>query len=215
MKKKRWHAVIIIVLVPISILLLLINRNMIKLPFENIAIIDYAFNINDDRELVGISHNVFVAKVTRKIGFYNTEIGPVTRFEVQPFYNIKGDLTSAIIVQQEGGYKNGILNKIHEGEIILSNGEREMFLEPGTTYLLSTTSIPDENLYHMISHHNARKIISQDSTLSVEELKTLAQRDERVKQLEEAYKNEILNETDVENNYTRNTHKELHESIEK
>lgn len=209
---KKWYIVIIVVLVPIFILLLLINRNIIKLPFENIAILEYDFDTDDDRELVGISHNVFVGKVIRKIGFEDTDIGPVTHFEVQPFYNIKGNLTGAIIVQQEGGYKNGILNKIHEGEIILPNGEREIFLEPGTTYLLSTRSAPDENLYHMISHFNARKIISQDGSLSWSELSLLVDQDERVKELEEVYKNEILNETDVENNYTRNTYKELRES---
>lgn len=211
MKKNLIKKISIISFLVLFALALSIQQNIIKLPFTAVSQFIFDFNVDDDRELVGSAHNVFVAKILEKIKNDDSDITPVTQFSAEVVYNIKGQLDGRINIQQEGGYKNGILYTVQDGDVILPDGRREGLLVPGHAYLFFTRSTPGENIYHMISYYKARKLISQDASLSLDELKVLAERDERVKELKIAYKNEILNKIDVKNNYTRNTYQSLSE----
>jgi hypothetical protein len=43
--------------------------------------------INNDRILMGASHNVFVAKIIKNIGNEIIDIGPITKFEAEIIYS--------------------------------------------------------------------------------------------------------------------------------
>ncbi len=103
---------------------------------------DSAFNVTDDRELVGFADNVFIGKVIAQTGNKaNTpppEAGdtpgfsPQTQFSVEVLENIKGNLSGIITVSQHGGYeeKNGV------NRLVLMDGDK--LLEPGKTHLFAT-----------------------------------------------------------------------------
>jgi len=65
-------------------------------------------------------------------------------------------------------------------------------LQLGTTYLFATRNTTGEGWYHLISHPSGSKVITEDTSLTSIELKTVAQNDEKVQKLQEAYKSEIL-----------------------
>jgi len=103
---------------------------------------DFAFNVSDDRELVGFADNVFIGKVIAQTGDKpNTppaEAGnvsgfsPQTQFSVEVLENIKGNLNGIITVSQYGGYEEkGGVNELH-----LIEGDK--LLEPGKTHLFAT-----------------------------------------------------------------------------
>jgi hypothetical protein len=106
-----------------------------------------------------------------------------------------------VTVDQEGGYVNGVLYAAEDTHALLG---------PGTTYLLSTRSSTKNPWYFFISHPNASKIISEDSSLKSEELKNLAENDEKVKALQAAYPNEILAKADILSGHTYNSYASRH-----
>lgn len=163
--------------------------------------VEYVADFSNNRVLMGASHNVFVAKVIKQIGNIERGIGPETQFEVQIVLNIKGNLQGTVTLDQEGGYDNGILYYIDGGASLL---------EPGTTYLLATRYNPQENWYTLNPSIFGSQFIIHDETASINQLQALAQNDTRVKQLEEAYPNEILLDADVENDNALNSYQSLH-----
>jgi hypothetical protein len=62
-------------------------------------------NVSDDRILVGLSHEVFVAKITKQLGDVTLPgIKPLmTQFEVRAIYNIKGNLRGNVVLTQIRG----------------------------------------------------------------------------------------------------------------
>lgn len=190
----------------------LLHANIIKLPIERQINQISAVDLEDDKALMGASHNVFVGKVIEEIGNKDAGLSVETQFTVEVIFNIKGNLNGRVTVEQQGGYKDGILYLVHEGDTILPNGGNkggDALLVPGTTYLFCSRYNEKENWHTLISHPNGRKLISKDKNLSSEKLKDMSKNDEKVKKLEEAYKNEIPFDVDVANNWDYNSYKSL------
>jgi hypothetical protein len=82
-------------------------------------------------------------------------------------------------------------------------------MQPGSTYLFSTRYESD-GVYYLWDFPTASKLISQDSNLSDAQLQTLAASDDRVKELQAAYPNEILVADDVRTGNTRNSYVSTH-----
>ncbi len=198
----------------ISILGVGLYTNIIKLPIIRKIQPLYIADFTNDKILMGASHNVFVGKVLEQKGDKNLGNSPETQFAVDVLYNVKGDLQGTVVVDQEGGYKNGILYVIDNGDVLhpennQNNYRSDFLLQPGITYLFATRYNEVENWHTLISHSNGKKIINKDNTLSENQLEILIKNDEKVKKLQEAYKNEILLEVDVINNNARNSYQSL------
>jgi len=188
--------------------------NTIKLPIEREIRPQYVANFNDDRVLMGASHNVFVGKVIREVGARDAEVGPETQFEVEVVLNVKGDLQGTVVVNQLGGYRNGILyTVVNEGDVVVAGtDDKNSLLQPGFTYLFATRYNDDKNWYTLNSHPNAMKLISQDKGVAIEQLRELAVDDEKIRKLQNAYKSEVLLDDDIRANNTRNSYRSLNEN---
>lgn len=77
-----------------------IHANLIILPFVQSSEARYLDGLDDDRVLVGISHNIFVGKVLKKVGQTAGEAGPLTQFEVQIVNNVNGLLSGKVVINQ-------------------------------------------------------------------------------------------------------------------
>lgn len=184
--------------------------NIIKLPITKTVSPQYIADFTDDRILMGASHNVFIGKVIKQVGDKSLGGTPETQFTVDVLLNIKGNLQGEVMVNQSGGYKNGILYLVSDGDIVTSEiKDGDELLTPGSTYLFATRYNSAENWYTLISHPSGKKLISRDKVLDKIQLETLAKSDERTKKLQEAYKNEIPLDIDVKNNNTRNSYQLL------
>lgn len=210
MNKKLIKNITISGLLMIAVIGIGLYTNIIKLPIIRVIDPMYVADFSDDGVLVGASHNIFVGKVIREVGNKDIGIGPVTQFEVDVIQNIKGGLEGKVTVLQQGGYKNGILYVVSEGDVKApDNSATGYLLQPGSIYLFSTRYNEGQNWYYLNSHPNALKLISRDENLDKVQLQALIQNDEKVIKLQEAYKNEILLDTDVKNNNARNSYQSL------
>lgn len=187
--------------------------NIIKLPITRMISPQYIKDFSDNRVLMGASHNVFVGKVIKQTGSKRLGAAPETQFAVDVILNIKGDLQGTAVVNQFGGYKNGILYLVRGGDVIgpvdKENADTDFLLNPGVTYLFTTRYNSEENWHTATSHPSGRKVISRDVNLDRAGLEMLAQNDEKVAILREAYKNEILLDEDVKQNNARNSYQSL------
>lgn len=176
-------------------------------PIQRIQSINlqYAVDFSDDATLVGASQNIFVARVIKEIGTKERGIGPETQFEVQIVDNIKGDLKGSVTVDQQGGYKNGVLCVVAD-DTSSATPKNGYLLKPGSTYLLATRYNPTGNWYTVNPYPTASKLLSSDSGLSPNQLKALAFLDTRVQQLRAAYPHEKLLEVDVKHHNTPNSY---------
>lgn len=78
------------------------------------AHVAYAFDVKDEKLLVGASDNVFVGRVVEKVGVSGLDsVGvsdqldvpiPRTQFSVAVLENVKGSLEDTVTVSQDGGY---------------------------------------------------------------------------------------------------------------
>lgn len=193
-----------------SLLAVGLYKNIIPLPIVSSVHQSYITDFSDDKKLMGATHNVFVGKVIKKSGTKNLGIGPETQFSVEVVSNIKGNLSGIVTVNQLGGYQKGILYLLEGGDSNASESSKESssdkLLDVGKTYLFASRYNADENWHTLVSHPNARKLISSDKNLSLDQLKSLGDKDSRIAELKEAYKNEILLESDVQGNYTLNSY---------
>lgn len=98
----------------------------------------FAFDVTDDRYLVGGSDNVFVGKVITQCGSKTRYGNPQTQFTVDVIDNIKGDLTGEVTVCQSGGYRNDILTIV----------KGDKLLEPGKSYLFASRFSKEDNWYY-------------------------------------------------------------------
>ncbi|MES2930830.1 MAG: hypothetical protein V4665_03555 [Patescibacteria group bacterium] len=159
----------------------------------------YAADFSDDRVLVGASHNVFVGRVIEKMGATERGIGPETQFRIEVIENIKGELKGTVIVNQQGGFKDGSLYIIGAtSDILTADGKNSHLLEPGATYLLATRFNKSEKWHTLNPYPTARKLIASGDA-DPDDLGFLIGNDPRVKELKDAYKNEILLEADLKN----------------
>lgn len=185
-----------------------LHLNVIKTPITKTIQLSYVADFADDNVLVGASHNIFVGKVITEFG--NKKLGspPETQFIVEVIKNIKGELTGEVTVNQLGGYENGILYTTG-GEIpFVENTDIDpnYLLQSGQTYLFATRYNKEEEWYTLNSFPTARKLISDEKSLSIDLLSIVASADQRVQQLEIVYPNEILLNSDKLNNNTRNSY---------
>ena len=199
--------------IPIILVWLGLYTNTIKLSITRTISHQYVTDFSDDRKLMGASHNVFVGKVIRQVGSKSRTGTPETQFEVEVIHNIKGNLQGSVTVNQEGGYKNGVLYLIHEGDVVLPADKTDLsldpLLEPGQIYLFASRYSERDNWYTIISHPNAKANFSLDNNLTKPQLEILVENNGRVRQLREAYPNEILLDVDVKINNARNSYKSL------
>ena len=176
-----------------------IHTNVIKLPFERTVEVSLPQGFETDPGFVGLSHNIFVGKVIKNIGQITTETIPETRFQIQVISNIKGTLPEKVIMNQEGGYENGVLVRMEE------NGQ---LLKEGSTYLLAART-DGNGRYVVFFYPRGTTLLSSDQSLSSNALKTLAATNKDVLGLQEAYKTEVLIDADVQSKSTYNSYKKL------
>jgi hypothetical protein len=169
--------------------------------------LEYATYFSDDRTLVGASHNIFVAKVTKQVRAKERGIGPETQFEVEVIDNIKGNLKGNVTLDQMGGYKDGVLYVVENNSDTSTPSKQDQYLlKVGSTYLFSTRYNPKENWYTLNPYPTASKLISTNAEMDNVHLKNLAQQDSRVKALIAAYPNEVLIDADVRHNNALNSY---------
>ncbi len=175
-----------------------IHSNLIILPFTRTTEARLFDGLNDDRILVGASHVVVVGKVIKKIGQTEGEAGPLTQFEIQIVQSIKGKLSGSFVLNQEGGYQNGILSLVEDQALLLS----------GTTYLLSARTDGQGN-YLVIPFPRARLPISADAKLTLQDLVSLSALNKDVAALRDAYTHEIPLQMDVDSGNAYNSYRSL------
>jgi hypothetical protein len=157
-------------------------------------------NFGDDREFVGAADNVFVGKVIEQSGTIGRRGNPETQFAVNVILNIKGDLPKETTVNQLGGYKNGVLYVLNEGE-----KAAEYLLAPGSTYLFATRA----EKHTLTFWPYAAELLSSDKNLSYEDLLKIVQNNKRITNLLIAYPDEILMGPDILHNRTPNSFQSL------
>lgn len=177
-------------------------------PTQKVKYIDtqYAADFSNDKILVGAAHNIFVGKVIKQSGVSKSSTGVETQFEVEVINNIKGDLKDTVIVNQVGGNDNGTLYVV--GDKDDKQNPQSYMLQPGSTYLLTTRYSSKYNWYTINSYPTANKLLTS-ADISTDQVTSLALKDQRVQQLEDAYKNEIPLEVDVKNNNALNSYQSL------
>lgn len=215
MTKKNIKNIIIGVLLFVAVFGAGLYANIIKLPITREIHSQWIAELDSDEGIIGASHNVFAGKVKRKAGSRSIYEIPETQFEVEVIYNIKGDLRGTAIVSQEGGYKNGILYRSF-GDVMTASDESDKqnddgLMKQGETYLFVARYSEKGNWYSIISHPKGTKLLSKDKNLSKADFQYLYENDERVIKLKEAYKNEILLDSDVKEGNARNSYQSLQE----
>jgi hypothetical protein len=183
-----------------------LHTNAIKLPITRESQPSYAGNFADDKILMGASHNIFVGKIIAQVGNKHRKSGPETQFAVEVILNIKGNLSGRVVVDQFGGYENGILYTVDGGLPAQKNNNDPYLLQPGSTYLLATRYNKDENWYTLNSFATARKLLSRDEKLNGVEIASLSNGDERVRQLQSAYPNEVVLKADADRGNAKNAY---------
>lgn len=127
------------------------------LPSAGVEGLDYGFEVRDERQLVGDADNVFVGRVLKQVGseepLYTTTgdpgvapASPKTRFSIEVEENIKGDLSGAVEVNQDGGYATFVATEgPEEGKRLKSIVlfENDPLLEPGRRYVFVTNFDPE------------------------------------------------------------------------
>jgi hypothetical protein len=215
MIKKSTKIVVFSSILVISLFSLALYKNIIHLPIVGSFEPHYITDFSDDQKLMGATHNVFVGKVIKKDNSKNLGIGPETQFSVEVISNIKGDLAGVVKVNQFGGYENGILYLREGGDTgvpendLNKDSNTDKLIEVGKTYLFASRYNAEQNWHTLVSHPNARKLISADKNLSLDQLKLLVEKDEKVKKWQEAYKTEIPFESDVKSGNQLNSYSSL------
>lgn len=128
-----------------------------------VAYVDFAFEVRDERQLVGDADNVFVGRVIQKVGDEEAPLSPShtdaapgspsTQFRVGVEKNLKGSLNGSVTVSQDSGYVDYVADRgADKGKrvktLILLNGDH--LLEPGQRYLFVTSREPGTD-YHRIT----------------------------------------------------------------
>ena len=152
----------------------------------------FATDFGDDRKLVGYSQNVFAAKVVREISTVPRPFRGAAniQYEAEALYNIKGNVTGTVVVD---------LNVIQGGS-----------LTPGTTYLFAAKHLEELSPWYFIGFiPQMMTIVSEDSTLTDDQLTDAVLKNTRTYELLSAYPNEILFANDVARNDTQNSFQSL------
>ncbi len=147
----------------------------------------YIVDMNNNNKLVEVSDNIFIGKVLEKTGNkkYGGGNAPQTQFKVQVIENIKGDLKGNVEVHQEAGYLDGYL--------VIEKGSK--LLKPGNVYLMATSGgkneFGEEVKYALIGHRKGMELIASNEKVSTKELKEIIDKNKRVLELKQAYKENL------------------------
>jgi len=147
----------------------------------------YVADFSDDKNVVDMYSNLFVGKITKVAKQTNVQGIPVTLFEAEVVRNIKGDLKGTVVVLQTAGFR-----ETEGGKKFASIGSGKL-MEEGETYLLATgydkmvTEQEGRDVYTILTHPNGSKLLSEDTELTLDQLKTVANNDQKVKAWEEVY----------------------------
>jgi hypothetical protein len=123
--------------------------------------------------------------------------------------NIKGNLHGNVTVDQQGGYKDGVLYVVDGDTLSSSTPALDYMLHPGWTYLFATRYNKDQKWYTLNPYPTASMWISRAPTISDSEVRALDDKIPRIQALRAAYPNEILIDADVKHNNALNSHKSL------
>lgn len=204
-----WLLIIFIVGVPIIYLAINNKQKEEKIKFSLI------YNPENDREVVGAFHNVFTGKVVKNLGSAPYDAIPQQQFQVEVLYNVKGNLSGIVTVSQLGGYKDGAFYRLNtKGELSVANDdyatdEYDATLQVGSTYIFATRLNSEMNWHLVSSDPSGLKLLSDDTYLDTDRLIELSKQDERVNELKEAYKEEIIPLTDERSGIVPNRYQDI------
>lgn len=167
LNKKNSFSILIILLIGLGLAIFFSYKNF--MPITPYVHNDNVADFNDDRQLVGAVHNVFVGRVISQEGTKSLGSIPETQFKVEVIQNIKGELSGIIKVNQQGGYK--------DKQLILV--EKDKLIEPGKTYLFATRYLESEDWHTLVPLYG-------DIPIKTKEHET-----EVVEKFKKAYKEEI------------------------
>lgn len=159
---------------------------------------------SDDRKLIGAAHHIFVGKVVKQIRTEESPSGLETRFLVDVVLNLKGEFSESVEINQSGGFRDGKLTIVDDGDVVRDGKYRDNLLKEGSVYLFAVRSSPTGERHLLISHNNASKLISDNSVLSNEEYRAESEKDTKVQKWISLYPQEILLDVDVQRGYTPN-----------
>ena len=185
MKKIKIILVIILVLEVGVIMLNKINQSFEHLPVEKIKG-SMVYDMSTKEKSIGAVDNVFVAKINNIVKtVYDENDIPSTIYEIEVIENIKGNLPSnkTIKLTQKGG-----LNKDQKSYTFYENA---YLLEEGQEYII-LAFVPFNNGDLVI--HNEHTYIKLDNN-SISKKNSI----NIVKQYKEAYKNQIIPSSKVDN----------------
>ena len=121
----------------------------------------FAFDVNDERQLVGAASNVFLGRVEREAGSKGLEVPgdpevdqATTQFSVEVLENIKGDLSGTVTVSQRGGYVEYVADRgPQKGERVreLVLFENHPLLRPGQKVLFVTNHDAANGWYYIVA----------------------------------------------------------------
>ncbi|MDO8516298.1 MAG: hypothetical protein Q7S28_03545 [bacterium] len=189
---------------------------------ETGSIIRNMIDWNNDKEVVGAHDVILVGKVVERVGGnakWNSDSGqPNTLFDVEVIYNVKGNDRGIVHIMQHGFETEGGVRVIQSydplNEILVDAGS-SLLLKPGSTYLLLLTPNSKYSRYFLAYSPQLQKVISNDNTLTNEQLSELVRRDERVRQLLVAYANEVPSRAGILNRFDLLSESEKQEVFEK
>lgn len=185
MKKIKIILVIILVLEVGVIMLNKINQSFEHLPVEKIKG-SMVYDMSTKEKSIGAVDNVFVAKINNIVKtVYDENDIPSTIYEIEVIENIKGNLPSnkTIELTQKGG-----LNKDQKNYTFYENA---YLLEEGQEYII-LAFVPFNNGDLVI--HNEHTYIKLDNN-SISKKNSI----NIVEQYKEAYKNQIIPSSKVDN----------------
>jgi len=202
---------LIIALVAVGGSFLFVTTKTARLHIESPRIVyvdgseaSYDRNLNIAENLIGSSHNIFIGKVVGLSA--NQRGGSYAQFDVDVVLNIKGVLRGRVTVNTFAWE--------HKGEIRMRKGS--VWPQSGATYLFVTRYSAANDWYTLIDFYTGQdvswKLISDNASLTENQLQQLANSDPRVQQLQAAYPKEEIPEADIYHNNVRNSYQSLSEA---
>jgi hypothetical protein len=165
---------------------LLIMFGIVLMP-EPVNATSYIFDPHSPKELIGSSHNVFVGIVRKQTGTADRGMGKEPQFGVEVAYNIKGNLSGTITLNQAPGSSP---------------------VQIGNSYLFSTRS-PADGGWYSISSPWSSHLLSTDANITIIELANLAKADAKVREFLKAYPDEVPSRADTYHGTARNSFESL------
>lgn len=112
MRKKIFLKILLGVGIILIVIIGGLYTNIIKLPIIRPIPSPYFVDNAGGRFVEGASDYILTGKVLKQVGTKRTGVYPETQYEVEVIENLKGNLQGTIIVDQIGGYKNGIFYQV-------------------------------------------------------------------------------------------------------